>query len=70
MDRSSLQQFIKHFRALLAIIMLCIVTISSFIALTLSKENEAATEINKLENILTTLLASVGSSPIPVNQTA
>lgn len=51
-----LQKFIQQFRGLLAIILLCVVTISSFCALTLSEDKKTVSE---LDNLLTTLLASV-----------
>ena len=56
MDPSSLRQFIQQFRGLLAIVLLCTVTISSFCALTLTQEKESISQLDTLLRLSLELL--------------
>lgn len=64
-----LQQFIQQFRALLAIVILCIIAISSICVMTLTSEQQPALDLGRLDNLLTHLYAMTENISAEINNT-
>lgn len=69
MSNLQLQKFIQQFRALLAIVLLCIITISSFCVMTLSSEKQSVTNLDKLQNLIFHLSAMTRNFSANINDT-